>query len=359
MPSAIRFGLFDWLDESGRAIGDTYAERLQVLERADRAGFYCYHLAEHHATELSTVPSPNVFLASAAQRTRQLRLGPLSVILPLYDPVRLLEEICMLDQLSQGRFELGLSRGSTGEHIGGDPDRARAMFDEALTVILMGLTTGAVDFHGTHYDIGPTITRLAPVQRPYPPLWYPTSNVDSIPWIARHGINTAVAVHLAPSFDHTAAMLGRYRSELATHAGDPERLNAHVHEPLYGFSLHIHVAETDELARRQAKPAFERFMHNFTYRFVRRGQPNRYADRGDFDAELDHGRLAVGSPATVRRQLQDYLDRSGANYVLGCFTFGSLPVEQILASVDLFARQVMPALSPRAALAPAPPRAAQ
>src|ERR1700674_4951077 len=102
----VRFAMFDWLDESGRDQGETYEERLRMLELADKAGFYAYHLAEHHATELSTVPSPNVFLAAAAQRTRRLRLGPLSYILPMYDPGSLLEEICMLDQLSKGRLEL-------------------------------------------------------------------------------------------------------------------------------------------------------------------------------------------------------------------------------------------------------------
>src|SRR5262252_1012772 len=126
----VRFSIFDWLDESGRDIGQTYEERLRMLELADRSGFYAYHLAEHHATELSTVPSPHLFLASAAQRTERLRLGPLSVILPLYEPMRLLEEIAMLDQLSNGRYDLGLSRGSTGEHIENDSAKAREMFNE-------------------------------------------------------------------------------------------------------------------------------------------------------------------------------------------------------------------------------------
>ena len=77
-PEVVRFAIFDWLDESGRDQGETYAERLRMLELADRAGFYAYHLAEHHATELSTVPSPNLFLAAVAQRTGRLRLGPLT-----------------------------------------------------------------------------------------------------------------------------------------------------------------------------------------------------------------------------------------------------------------------------------------
>ena len=342
----VRFALFDWIDESGRALGDTYEERLRVLELADRAGFYCFHLAEHHATELSTVPSPNLFLSAVAQRTRRLRLGALSYVLPLYDPVRLLEEICMLDQLSRGRLEVGLSRGSTGEHIDDDPEKARAMFNEALQVIVMGLSTGEVDYHGKHYDFDDVITRLRPIQRPYPPMWYPTSNVDSIPWIAAQGLNTAFSVGLSANFAQTAAMVQQYRAEYARHGLESGRLNGHVAEPNYGFSAHIHVAESDAKARDQARPAYERFMHNFTYRFVRRGQPERYADRRNFDDELQRGRVVVGSPGTVREQLTAYVQESGANYVIGCFAFGSMPLEQVLESVELFAREVIPAFVP-------------
>src|SRR5258708_36352997 len=105
---AVRFAIFDWLDESGRDQGETYAERLRMLELADEAGFYCYHLAEHHATELSTVPSPNLFLSAVAQRTRRIRLGPLGYILPIYDPSRVMGEICMLDQFSCGPIAIGV-----------------------------------------------------------------------------------------------------------------------------------------------------------------------------------------------------------------------------------------------------------
>ncbi len=341
----VRFGLFDWLDESGRGQGETYEERLRMLELADRAGLYSYHLAEHHATELSTVPSPNLFLSAVAQRTRRLRLGPLSYILPLYSPVRLLEEICMLDQLSGGRLDLGLSRGSFGEHIDSDPDKAREMFNEALAVMLMGISTGEIDFHGNHFAFDKLITRLRPVQRPYPPLWYPTSNAGSVPWIAAQGLNAVFSVHLAADFDRVADMVRRYRTELAAHAGDAGRLNAHVIDQRVGFMVHIHVAETDAKAREQARPAYELFAHNFSYRYVRRGNPERYADRRDFSHELERGSILVGSPGTVRERLRDYLDRSGANYVVGCFSFGSLPLEQSLTSLDLFTQEVMPALS--------------
>ncbi len=341
----LRFGLFDWLDESGRGIGVSYEERLRVLELADRSGFYSYHLAEHHATELSTVPSPNLFLSAVAQRTKRIRLGPLSYILPLYSPVRLLEEVCMLDQLSGGRVDLGISRGSFGEHIDNDPDKARAIFNEALQVMLMGMSSGEIEFHGQHFEISRLITRLQPVQKPYPPLWYPTSNAGSIPWVASQGFNAVFSVHLAPDFDRVAEMVKLYKSSLSQHESDPGRLNAHVSDPRVGFMVHIHVAESDAKAREQAKTAYELFAHNFSYRYVRRGNPERYADRRDFDHELQRRSIIVGSPASVRAELSEFVERSGANYVVGCFTFGNLTLEQMLTSVDLFTNEVMPALS--------------
>ena len=340
----LQFGLFDWLDESGRGQGETYEERLQMLELADRAGFYAYHLAEHHATELSTVPSPDIFLSAVAQRTNRLRMGALSYVIPLYDPVRLLEEVCMLDQLSGGRLEFGLSRGSTGEHVENNPELAREMFDEALKVVLMGLSTGEIDFDGKHYHYNKVITRLRPVQKPYPPLWYPTSNLGSVTWVASQGMNAVFSVHLAPDFDRVIQMAKTYWSELSAHASDTGRLNAQVTDPKVGFMVHIHVAETDELARAQARPAYELFAHNFSYRYVRRGNPERYADRRNFDHEMDRGSILVGSPTTVRNTLADMLERSGANYIAGCFSFGSLSLEQTLSSVELFAAEVMPAL---------------
>jgi alkanesulfonate monooxygenase SsuD/methylene tetrahydromethanopterin reductase-like flavin-dependent oxidoreductase (luciferase family) len=341
----VQFGLFDWLDESGRGQGETYEERLRVLELADRAGFYTYHLAEHHATELSTVPSPNLFLSAVAQRTHRLRIGALGYIVPLYDPVRLLEEVCMLDQLSGGRADLGLSRGSTAEHFDTDPERARAMFNEALAVMVMGMSTGEIDFHGAHYHFDKRITRLRPVQRPCPPMWYPTSNPGSVPWIASQGLHAVFSVHLAPDFDRVIEMVQRYWSELDAHANDSGRLNAHVANSKVGFLVHIHVAETDKLALEQARPAYELFAHNFSYRYVRRGQPDRYADRRNFDHEVTRDSVLVGSAATVRKKLGAMLERSGANYVAGCFSFGSLSLDQTLRSVDLFASEVMPALS--------------
>ena len=96
----MRFGIFDHLDDSGLPLSQHFEARLKLIEAYDRAGFYGYHLAEHHNTPLGYAPSPSVFLAAVAQRTEQLRFGPMVYLLPLYHPLRLIEEICMLDQMS-------------------------------------------------------------------------------------------------------------------------------------------------------------------------------------------------------------------------------------------------------------------
>jgi alkanesulfonate monooxygenase SsuD/methylene tetrahydromethanopterin reductase-like flavin-dependent oxidoreductase (luciferase family) len=84
----LKFGIFDHLDRGGRSMSDLYEQRLQIVEQYDRAGFYAYHLAEHHSTPLGMAPSPSVFLSAVAQRTKALRFGPLVYLLPLYHPLQ-------------------------------------------------------------------------------------------------------------------------------------------------------------------------------------------------------------------------------------------------------------------------------
>src|SRR5688500_5777776 len=119
MPTPVTFGIFDHIDkQTYQPLGGTYADRLRVLELADAAGFYSFHLAEHHGTPLCMAASPGVFLGALAQRTQTLRMGPLVYLLPLYHPLRLIEEVCMLDHLSGGRLDLGVGRGVSPIELG-------------------------------------------------------------------------------------------------------------------------------------------------------------------------------------------------------------------------------------------------
>jgi alkanesulfonate monooxygenase SsuD/methylene tetrahydromethanopterin reductase-like flavin-dependent oxidoreductase (luciferase family) len=105
----LQFGIFDHIEPvPGLSLHQIYRERLLQLEQYDAAGFYAYHLAEHHTPAVhSLAPSQNVFLAAASQCTQRLRLAPCVYVLPLHHPLRLIEEVCMLDHLSDGRLELG------------------------------------------------------------------------------------------------------------------------------------------------------------------------------------------------------------------------------------------------------------
>jgi alkanesulfonate monooxygenase SsuD/methylene tetrahydromethanopterin reductase-like flavin-dependent oxidoreductase (luciferase family) len=190
--TAVDFGLFDWIDRGTAPLTQLYEDRLQLLESADSAGFFCYHLAEHHATPLGMAPSPALFLTAATQRTQRIRLGPLVYLLPLYDPLRLIEEVSMLDQLSGGRLELGVGRGVSPyelRNFGVDPADSRAIFDEALSVLLAGLTQPRLSFEGAHYSYKNVPIELHPLQQPYPPLWYPTHTPTSVEFAGRNGFN--------------------------------------------------------------------------------------------------------------------------------------------------------------------------
>src|ERR1700719_4502410 len=108
----MRFGIFDHVDDAGIPVARQFDERLRLAQLVDDAGFHSYHLAEHHGTELGRAPSPNLLLAAIARLTTRLRLGTLVSPLPLYEPLRLVEESCMLDQLSGGRLDLGVGKGA-------------------------------------------------------------------------------------------------------------------------------------------------------------------------------------------------------------------------------------------------------
>src|SRR6266702_4766534 len=150
----MQFGIFDQNDRGRYEPSEQYENRLRLIEFYDRAGFRSYHMSEHHATPLNLAPSPSVFLAAVAQRTKRLRFGALVYVLPAHHPLRLAEEICMLDHLSRGRLEIGIGRGASPHELhyfGVDPDQAQALYVEAFQVILQALTRTEVSFSGKHF----------------------------------------------------------------------------------------------------------------------------------------------------------------------------------------------------------------
>src|SRR5215813_15115390 len=207
----MQFGVFDHLDRNDLPLRDYYESRLIIAESYDRFGFYAYHIAEHHATPLGMAASPSVFLAAVAQRTRRLRFGPMVYALPLYHPLRMIEEICMLDQLSHGRLDIGFGRGSSPTELsyyGQDPDQAQAIYVEALDIILKGLTQPSLSYQGKFFQFDNVPMELTPFQKPYPPVWYGVHAPDSAARAARQGLQV-VALDPVPA---TAAAFDSFRA---------------------------------------------------------------------------------------------------------------------------------------------------
>jgi alkanesulfonate monooxygenase SsuD/methylene tetrahydromethanopterin reductase-like flavin-dependent oxidoreductase (luciferase family) len=336
----MRFGIFDSLDRSGAPLRREYEERLQMIEAAEAAGFHCYHIAEHHGSPLCVGPSPSVFLAAVAQRTTRIRLGPLCYLLPLYHPLRLIEEICMLDHLSGGRFELGVSRGVSPYELGFygvDAEQSRAIFDEALEVVIAGLTSEHLTFAGERFRFDNVPMEVAPLQKPYPPLWYPTTEMSSMERVASHGFNF---VALGPAL-RVRAMVDEYWRVWQAHRDDPARLNGHVAAPLVGINRHVLVADSEEEALALASEAHA-YWNRSILKVWHDHQDSRDDEKFSWETATSHETFIFGSPDTVAESVSRLIEQSGVNYVLFAFAWGSLTHAQTMRSIELFAEEVMP-----------------
>lgn len=372
----MRFGVFDHIEPvPGLRLDRIYRERLLQIERLDAAGFYAYHLAEHHTPAIhSLAPSQNVFLAAVAERTSRLRFGPCVYVLPLHHPLRLIEEISMLDNLSEGRLEIGVGRGGVMEaYFWGqeaDPETNYERYRETLAIVREGLSHDQLTYAGRFHRFDQLPMYMRPLQKPYPPLWY-MRNPETA---AIEGMHTI----LVGSLDSLPGAVVRYRRAWEEHQG-PGALTLQGDEPMIGLVVHLVLADADEEAIRIATPAWEKYRWNLaaprrleaekrgltqfmqtkdgSFGFVGErpaGLPVREMRR-DIDAELERfdvqkrrdnptrlgGVALAGSPAAAREYMDEYL-ATGANYFVCSFQWGDLTHEQAMRSIELFAREVMP-----------------
>jgi alkanesulfonate monooxygenase SsuD/methylene tetrahydromethanopterin reductase-like flavin-dependent oxidoreductase (luciferase family) len=332
----MEFGIFDHLDRSPASLADYYDERLAIVELFDRAGFYGYHLAEHHATPLGMAPSPSVFLAAVAQRTRRLRFGPMIFALPLYHPIRMIEEICMLDQMSGGRLDVGFGRGASPielELYGVNPAEARDIYDESLAIVLKGLSGHSVSFKGEHFRYDSVPMELAPMQKPRPPVWYGVHANDSAARSARQGLNVI-------SLDGVAATRG-FSDAYKTSRKEAGRSGP---IPKFGLGRMLVVADTDAEALRLAERAYPVWNASFNHLFKVYGRMPSHPRPPQFSAIQADGRGFCGSPKTVTEIIGKQMAESGSDYFVGQFAFGDLTLAETKRSIELFAAEVMPAL---------------
>ena len=343
MKETLRFGIFDWVEASAtRTAGEVYAHKLALAQAADEAGFHAYLLAEHQGTPLSINASPSVLLSAMIQRTTRLRLGALTFCLPWYDAYRLYNEICMLDQLSGGRLELGVGRGVSPIEslIFGmqNIEHSREKYREALEVFFAACRERVLNYDGKFYHYSDVELHNKPVQTPYPPLWFPSSNRESIEFTARHGYSTALL--MKP--DACKPLFDRYRETWDVHHRRRDRHNAHVVAPHLAKTQHMVIAETDDEAQRLGVQAYAVWASHIHHLTRKHGRPDVHkTDPFDPDSAQP---LIVGSPRSALEKIQAMLDLTSANYLLCIFSFGDLAPEHAVRSLELFTREVMPKL---------------
>jgi len=333
----MKFGVFDHVDRGTSSLAELYESRLKLAEIYDRSGFYAYHIAEHHATPLGMASSPSVFLAAVAQRTTRLRLGPLVYILSLSHPLRILEEICMLDQISNGRLEVGVGRGVSPYEIGYfgiDPQRSSKIYTEAYQIILQGLQSSEINFQGEVFQLKNVPVAMECVQKPHPPIWYGLSHPNAVPWAAQNNVNIVCNGPSAP----VRAITDRYRQEWQQAFGSSGRTL-----PLLGLGRHLVVGETAKEAFEIGQRAFAVWYRNLMLLWRKHGNPlASYPIPEDFATAVDAGIAIVGTPDQVCDGLKREIGIAGVNYLLTRFAFGDLTHDESVHSLSLFTAKVMP-----------------
>jgi alkanesulfonate monooxygenase SsuD/methylene tetrahydromethanopterin reductase-like flavin-dependent oxidoreductase (luciferase family) len=257
--------------------------------------------------------------------------------LPLYHPLRLIEEICMLDQMGNGRLDIGFGRGASPielEIFGQDPDEAESVYREGLELVIKGLTERELTFHGTRFRFDAVPICVQPLQQPHPPIWYGVHMPDSAERAARRGLNT---INLDPTAEARIAC-ARYRAVWREcHGAAPL--------PKLGLGRFIVVAQTEREALALARRAYPKWHASFTYLFRRHGRAMRHPRPDDFDTLMRVGQGVAGTPEQVAAALRQQVAETGANYLVGQFTFGDLTFAEASRSITLFAERVMPALA--------------
>jgi alkanesulfonate monooxygenase SsuD/methylene tetrahydromethanopterin reductase-like flavin-dependent oxidoreductase (luciferase family) len=331
----MQFGIFDHLDRGDAPLAQFYEDRLQLIEAADRAGIASYHLAEHHWNPVGMAPLPGVFLGAVAMRTKRIKFGPLSYAVTFHDPLILAEEIAMLDQMSGGRFLLGVGRGISVWELamfGYTQPETRDMFREAMDLMLAYFSSDMITHRGRRWRYFDVPVEIKPLQKPHPPLWYGSSSGASRDYVA--GLGMAMVAGWSPS-----AVIKRevdaYRAAW-TKAG-------HGREPILGSVRHLVIAEDGAEAAEIAKTAYVRWQDNLEFQARKFGFQHTHL-AVDYEQAL-RGSLIAGTPAEVRAALERHIAESGVNYVLLQLAFGNLSHAQSLRTLDLFVREVQPALT--------------
>jgi len=320
------------------------------IEAADALGYDTAWVAEHHfSNEYGIMPDVFTYLGYLAARTSRIRLGTAVVTVPLYDPIRVVENMAFVDNLSNGRMVLGLGSGYRPyefEGFGRDFDSRRDMQEEAIGLILELLHKRRATHKGTYfrstiegaYEIFPVS-----VQEPHPPLFMAAGTERSMAYAARHGFGLMLST--LPSFETLARQIAFYRGQCPEAPAHLARNPAHGNVDVARW---VYVAESDAEARRDSADGIIRhlthFMGSATAGYLGNVSEKERTARLDYD-ELAATTLLHGSPETVIRRLRELREKTGLTSLLLHYPpyYGH---EKAMRSLLLFAERVIPQFRP-------------
>ncbi|MFJ3229264.1 LLM class flavin-dependent oxidoreductase [Streptomyces sp. NPDC086783] len=350
----MKFGCFVYFQERDMPTAQMYREYLDEICYTDRLGFDEVWLAEHHFTDYATTPSPNLLLSNIATRTERIRIGSMVNPLPLYDPLRFAEEIAVLDQLSQGRVNIGIGSGVPSEmqRFGRSAEQAKPRFREALDVIVRALSQDRFNHHGDFYHYSDATVTPRPVQLPHPPIFQGVLSPQSVVTCAEQGIPIT---RIYDTFDQARSMTQLYRATVA--AQHPHGLTSSLFRPSVRHVRPIYVANTTEQAFHEAVPELFRHFRRFAdvtdaehttpspdnWRHLVEKAPIPLGPH-DFEQMDAENIVIIGDPDRVRNKLLHLREHAGMDGFIGIFAFGNLPHEHVCRSLHLFAETVMPSL---------------
>jgi alkanesulfonate monooxygenase SsuD/methylene tetrahydromethanopterin reductase-like flavin-dependent oxidoreductase (luciferase family) len=334
-----------------------YNRYLDELEYGEELGFDAIAVNEHHQTAYGLMPSPIVTASALARRTQRAKIAILGSALPLREhPLMVAEEHAMIDVITGGRLISGFVRGIGAEYhtFGVNPTFSHDRFHEAHDLIVRAWTEpGPFSFQGRHYNVQYVNLWPRPYQKPHPPIWIPSQgSKETIDWAAHPDRRYTYLQTFSPA-NVVQRYLKMYRDTCASFGYEAE-------DRQLGWAVPVYIAETDELARREAKLHFEAFRNVFLKMPVEMLLPPGYTSReslknvmkakaaifGDITLEksIELGLIICGSPATARRALESYWkDMRFGNLLVLC-QFGTLPADLTRRNMELFAREVMPAV---------------
>jgi alkanesulfonate monooxygenase SsuD/methylene tetrahydromethanopterin reductase-like flavin-dependent oxidoreductase (luciferase family) len=344
------FGIFlDFQVRPGGTQEQVFKETFELIDLAEEAGLDTVWLGESHFNRNRPLSAQLVIASSIATRTKRLRVGTAVQVLPLVHPLRIAEEAATVDQISQGRFELGVGRSGnlrTYEVMGIDYEESRDRFQEALDIILKAWSGEPFSYHGKYNQITEATGSPLPYQKPHPKIRIAASGEDSFSRVGRLGFPIFLGLRGMDVLE-LETCLQDYHSAWreAGHPGEAGDISVRV--PMY-------LAPTEDEALDEPRESIEAYFQHYARRFdeglgggsdalERRRQRIERLEKITYE-EILETKVIFGSPARVVDRLSQYKEMLGlTGFTAELNPEGLLPPEAVHRSLELLTHEVMPA----------------